>query len=469
MYCPKCGNKISSKDKICPYCGEWIDDDVLYEAEVKEKAIFGKRVLIAAGAVAAAAVILVVSLFPKSDLAGAPMEQDTAYMQTAEVSGNEEKDNIIKEEKKESDSKEDKKTETKKDSDSEKKEDNKTKIETEETEKETKEEKKETTPEPEAPKQEAQEPEVTKPEVQEPVVQQPEVQEPEVQQPSAEQPEVQESAAQQSQPAQEQVQEPAVDDRTFTMEEAEAIFAELFQQALGYCRNGNYEGFSGMFTLISDQAEVEQLYYDIINEYIPAGYPDTTYMILMGDGRFFLGSVLNSVTTGAYPNSVTKTLSTDMELVYINGEWKFDLSSEGQAIFDSFDDAVLTEEALNAKNAGRNFTCFNKGDYSYLFSDVVFENVLKADLYVMWQNGDGSVSCLLNIKNGTGGTRTINTVNLKATDSAAGVIFDYQFEFGATISPGTSGNCLITIPAEQVLSGTAVWSQIEYEVNYTSV
>ena len=64
---------------------------------------------------------------------------------------------------------------------------------------------------------------------------------------------------------------------SITNEQAEVQFQRLVEQAINYCRNGDYNAFASLFRNTDDNT-IDYL-YQCINNLIECGYPDYDYIV----------------------------------------------------------------------------------------------------------------------------------------------------------------------------------------------
>jgi len=255
---------------------------------------------------------------------------------------------------------------------------------------------------------------------------------------------------------------------SITNEQAKLAFQNLMEQTLDYVRNEDYNAFASLYRNASEEAinSDYQYYHDTI---IGDGYPDFAYTAFAGDGTHFMGFMQNSLTSGYYPDYRTMQHNTSLSFSYVDGEWKFDYSEE---IMNALNQILLNDyypaECMQSAGITGNGIDFSNGaDFSWVNEDIVIPGSLAANIYLAWQNEDGSVGLLLNVKNGTNEIRAMNSITVTFTDDTLGTIFNETFS-GENIAPGKAKNYLLTVDAARVMTGRQKWGSVHYDVDTQS-
>jgi hypothetical protein len=244
-----------------------------------------------------------------------------------------------------------------------------------------------------------------------------------------------------------------------TQAEAKKAFQTLFEQALEDCRNDDEKAFFDHFRYPEGKEDqVSNTYKYLKDEYLSSEYPDTQYACI-GDGTYYIGAVLNTISSGQYPNTKSMNNTAVFAYSYKNGKWKFDGSDSAQTAFMEECTDLIDPSCKEAYQAGRNFRFFGS-DFSWIDNDIVIPGVLAENVYVAWQNEDGSVGYLLNIKNGTDEIRYIYNIVSTFTDKDLGEICSSTVG-DEMIAPGTSKNYIITVDADDVNTGNKKWGSVE--------
>lgn len=134
-------------------------------------------------------------------------------------------------------------------------------------------------------------------------------------------------------------------------------------------------------------------------------------------------------------------------------------------------DAAEDITALNATGfqdaakAGRNAQDF----YPYLgmrFSPyATFTGTFYSLLDTAWQNEDGSVSFTLWVANDGFGDKWLDQVRVILTDTKLGTVADSIVDVQRTLPVGTSAILELTIPADEVVTGSDAWTSVSAQTN----
>lgn len=240
-----------------------------------------------------------------------------------------------------------------------------------------------------------------------------------------------------------------------TNEQAEEQFKRLTDQAINFCRNGNYDAFAALFRN-TDNNTIEDT-YQMFQQIIDSGFPDYDYTVCGGNGTYFYGYLQTNLTSGYYPHCNTMQCYLQYPFSYMSGEWKLDHSEDAQiAVTEELMNNEYPEEFRNACDAGRNAIHDDQFPTS-LNGGIVIPGNLEAGTYFIWQNEDGSVGLVITVKNGTADIRHVSSVSVALSDNPIGTIFDTTFYIDRNIAPGKVENYTFTVEFDQVFSGWSSW------------
>lgn len=250
---------------------------------------------------------------------------------------------------------------------------------------------------------------------------------------------------------------------------AKAELQKLFDQALEYTRNDDYSSFCTLVRGVDDNKESIDNLYNILKKVIENDYPDFAYDIVWDDGTYFLCFIQQSMTTGAYPDYNNKYYFFDATISYMNNEWLFDCTPTADEKWscEEYIKSVMSDEILAAYDAGRNASVFGGSDVSWINGDIVIPGALVSTVYLMWQNEDGSVDVMLEIKNGTDGIRNVYNIDVTITDDELGDVLNVSTD-GGMIDPGKTKQITIHVDANEVKTGTSKWGNLHSNVNTDS-
>ena len=245
-------------------------------------------------------------------------------------------------------------------------------------------------------------------------------------------------------------------------EEALAAFETLFETALDCAAKEDKDAFTALFKDPDDEtiSSIIDSYYDYYSTtYITDDFPDTGYSILWGNGTYYMGFVLNTLCEGEYPDTTYTSHCGYLAFSHLDDEWLFDYTTEARSTLNSSEtsEALYPEGMYEAAVNGRNAVDFSNSDFSWINMALVVPGTVDSKVYLAWQNEDGSVTCLLNVKNGTDQEYTISTEDFKLADDDLGTIFIADTGSLGTIAPGQARNFLLSVGAADVLTGTEVW------------
>lgn len=258
------------------------------------------------------------------------------------------------------------------------------------------------------------------------------------------------------------------EDASMSMDEATDEFQSLFETAIKYVEKGDKNSFSKLYKNADEFSEVIDSDYASLAEYVEGEYTDTSYNVIVGDGIYYGGFVMGSITSGIYPNVRTMSATYLCSFSFENGKCLFDFSKEAIAVTNEAILDIYPSEFREAYNAGRNATVFggkNGGaDYSWVGEKMTIPGSLSSNVYLAWQNEDGSVSFMLNTKNGTDEIRAVMGTEVTMKDQSLGEIFVTTCE-GENIAPKKASNGIFTVPASEVKTGTQPWTSVQVDTN----
>ena len=258
---------------------------------------------------------------------------------------------------------------------------------------------------------------------------------------------------------------------SFSEQEAEAAFRSLFEKALACVKNDDKEGFKNLFVFDEETEETNEYIngnYDNLKKYISDAYPITRYYIIGGDGKAFGAGIRNSIVSGRYPDFRCMYHNLYYPISCKKGDWAFDFTSEtGEAIYKATE-GVYPEECVAASKDGRNCVDFSNGaDYTWTRENITVPGSIDANVYLAWQNQDGSVEMLLNVKNGTDEVRSIYNYDITFTDDSLGEILNIS-RSGDMLAPGTSRNYVVKADPSEVKTGMEKWGSVHVDVHRRS-
>ena len=249
-----------------------------------------------------------------------------------------------------------------------------------------------------------------------------------------------------------------------------AAYRDLLDEAVVCCKTDNmdyiavlYRDYENHIPQISN--EVPAFYYYMQNQ-----FPETNYSVICSDGTYAYISALNWQIDGTYPDesvqfqTLNHILSKDTD-----GTWKFDASQEAVDAITAFGKEMVPSGYLDAAQQMRNTAIFNAyRDYTWVTMQVI-PGAASGTCYFIWQDAQGDIHCLINVKNGTDKTQEIDSVTVAAEDSALGQVFTYcaQRFRGTKVPAGTAKNLEVVIPLKETVTKQDPWYTLTAHVNVT--
>lgn len=252
-----------------------------------------------------------------------------------------------------------------------------------------------------------------------------------------------------------------------TRKEAKEAFDKLYEKAVSYYKEQNVAGFYKLFTSTTSNDEMDSS-YDSLGQILDKDYPNENSEIIWDDGQYFMVFVQRSLTTSNNGKTNSAWNSKWWIITREDGKWKFDASEKAYIALDDEKtgvyQAVFPDGWLDARKNGRNSATFDTNDLSWVNHEMIIPGFFDARVYVAWQNEDGSLGVLINVKNGTDYIQNIKSITFTITDDELGTVIEKKTG-GDTINPGKALNYTITIDASEVLTGTQQWGQLHSSVD----
>ncbi|MBQ9234339.1 MAG: serine/threonine protein kinase [Lachnospiraceae bacterium] len=235
-----------------------------------------------------------------------------------------------------------------------------------------------------------------------------------------------------------------------------------------YCQNNEKNSFDSLF--IGEKELIDNRYNYINDTILTSGYNDIIAYKICKNGKYYYVGYFNYKDTKTLPDENPVCITFADIMTNEDGEWKIVLKS------DSLDEikekilGLLYPDALNAIESGRNYysPSIEKGDFSWSANDVVIPDRVCSDVFLVWQNEDGSVDIYLNVKNGTDEELNISGINITMTNTSGGIeetVIQHSFG-GASVPANESKNLHGHIEPDEVLTGTEQWDDIQCSYNF---
>lgn len=227
----------------------------------------------------------------------------------------------------------------------------------------------------------------------------------------------------------------------------------------------DYDAFSSLYYGLDDEMIQKDFSMDEnIDQYdsmncIPVASVDNHYSI----------SLTYYIVSGVHPNTHMDSYSNIVSVSYIDGEWKLDYSQDTIDVLNeklSDDPALYPAGYLEAQKAGRNTALFGDYNWMYLDSSAVYNGHLNTEPKFAWQDENGNLIFSLWMANGTNNNIYYTYMNDTLTDSAMGEVINLSgAELEVPIKRMSSMLYEVTIPADQVLTGTQKWGELDNHIN----
>ena len=242
----------------------------------------------------------------------------------------------------------------------------------------------------------------------------------------------------------------------------EQSVSEYFQEAYStmeaLAKNNDYEAFANYCEQFETDPERISMYFDMIQ--MLQSY--TYHILIPTDATCEKG--FGNIVTYISPEEENETwigAPISMGAVNVNGDWQ--LCEQDSGLRNSFFEKYSPDRANDAWDAGRHYSRLNT-DIGWIWSDAEYSGIYKQRGIMVWQNEDGSVEVLIACSNGTDEDRSIGEVHVWMEDDRIGTIFDVQAETDKIIPAGKNMLMTLTIPSEQILTGTQRWERFSFHV-----
>ena len=248
------------------------------------------------------------------------------------------------------------------------------------------------------------------------------------------------------------------ENKNVVTDDIKGAFVDLYEHAAACFKSGDEEEFRTLFTESSGQDKIDYLYEGLRRDYLHSDYPDVSH-IVFGNENLYEGFAFCTETLGNYPDAMVKQTVFACPFTNEDGEWKFVLTDESIKDLEYYYySSVIPAAAKTAYENGMNFSAYP--NHMWLDTDIVIPHTIQADYCMAWQNEDGSVNCLVNIKNGTDRPQSIKSLLVVLSDRNLGEIVRYFADVDVTVAAEKALNYEVIIPAEEVVSGTFGWTQL---------
>ena len=247
-------------------------------------------------------------------------------------------------------------------------------------------------------------------------------------------------------------------------EEVKLAYDELIEKAMEYNKEGNWKGFSSLFTASTSSDHIERAYNMFSNNHDRWNYPDVQTEVVWDDETYYLCQNTRSKhVLKEDDKSSTYCGWCSMLITKEDDKWKFSIITDDD--FGQKD--IYPREFLDALDEGRNCVVIDEGDWSWVNCKIVFPEDFVTKVYLVYQNSDGSVDVLVNIKNGTDIERTITKLTITLEDEQLGLISDFTTTNTVSVGAQKAKNIWVHIDAEYVRTGKSTWEYVSVHSDFS--
>lgn len=243
------------------------------------------------------------------------------------------------------------------------------------------------------------------------------------------------------------------EDNTSTREEAERAFADLDKRIWTSVKNRDQKTFESIFENLDDADKQIML----------GAYPDwekeapsltKTYTHIMAEANgYYLAEAIHYLTSN---NGKEHHESDRTYTIYIqktNGKWILvSPDDDTRTVLTKKVHSLCPEEFQDAVNNNRN--CMFFGNFYWLDSRGVFENVVTSNAIYAWQNKDGSVDVAVSIANGENTIHKVTKCTVTLKDEKLGQILKVTESISLQVLPGTREIYTFHVKPGKIRKGT---------------
>ena len=218
---------------------------------------------------------------------------------------------------------------------------------------------------------------------------------------------------------------------------------------------------------VSDEERFEKLFRntdkDTIENYRIAFQKASNYKKLLSEeigevnGTVMCSVVLYNPSTNA--NGKIDKYSFLLYAAHIDSGWVIDNDREKkEEVYAQTQKRGLYPSGMS--NTNGNNIHFDPYNFLYMDQDKVFEDSFTAQTLYLWQDTAGKVSVMVWYANGTDKEILVSDIHIPFVDEKLGVIVELDEAVSELIQPQKSIYKIYEIEAENVLSGTQIWTEV---------
>lgn len=226
------------------------------------------------------------------------------------------------------------------------------------------------------------------------------------------------------------------EDNTSTLEEAERAFADLDKKIWSCIKNRDQKAFESIFEDFDDANK--QLVLDLYTDFekdAPSLTKTYTHIVAEANGYYF-AEAIHYLTTVNGNKQDESDRSYTFYIKKTNNKWKPIIPDEDTSttLINNFY-STCPEGLQDAFNNNRNNMFF--GNFYWLNSRGVYENVMTSNVVYAWQNKDGSVDVAVSIANGQNIIHKVTKCTVTLKDEKLGQILKVTEPINLQVLPGT--------------------------------
>lgn len=233
------------------------------------------------------------------------------------------------------------------------------------------------------------------------------------------------------------------------------------------CRGVDWDAFSTLYTNTPEDV----VRADFENALSIDAYDSVVYTTVVSADPYYLVNATYYIVTGTHPNTHMSSDTYNIVFSRAGDVWSMDYSEAAiDAINESSnnDSRLYPKQYMDALMAGRNGCAFASYNYMYCDSKSVYQGCSNGEIKFACQDEEGNLLVWLWFANGTDANIYYTNADVTLTDDALGVIVDTSGSIGLPLKSMSSTLYLVTIPAEQVLTGTGQWGAVSSHLHFQS-
>ncbi len=251
----------------------------------------------------------------------------------------------------------------------------------------------------------------------------------------------------------------------FTDSEVEQAAEDMYRALYTTAALGSYEDPTEFSKLIIGGTDEEIAQFQL-NYFLSEGGLEEHIItiVVLNEDPYYLVQVIGYLADHNYTIDQVFTLDQKYLMSYTDDGWKINYTPEGIEFVNSHEMLMkrYPEEVVDAIEDGRNVEACPRC-YMWLNSYDLFYDVFEEEPLFLWQNEDGSVDVMIWLGNGEDPQVYIGSGQLLVTDAELGTVLDVVLNVDDVLYSGEVKTMTFHIEPEDVLTGTAGWTDLSYE------